>query len=168
VNREARSQVRSWSATVCTIPRPKGNSKTVLPDFSSPKCPRCQKHARHNAVPRSADKKAERSLAKLLLAVGPPEPFSVDVELLVTIRLPIRKSWTKAKREAARVGSIRPTTSKASSGGSHPDLGNLEKLLDDALEKGGWITNDSLIAARRSEKVYGDEPGYSITIQVLP
>lgn len=159
---------RGWSALLWCDPKVKGNSKAVLPDFSSRKCTLCGKHARHNAVPRSADKTAEKHTSLLLASVKPPAPISVACVLHVSIRLPIRKSWTKKKKEAARSGLLRPTTPKKSSGGTIPDLGNLEKLIDDALEKGGWVTNDSLIAQRRSEKVYSDEPGYEITLRELP
>lgn len=159
---------RGWSALIGCTPKVKGNSKRVLPDKRSPQCRKCGKHERHFAVPRNEDKKAERVTAQLLSMVKPPQPIDVDVLLSVSIRLPIRKSWTKAKKAAARAGTLRPTTNKSSSGGTIPDLGNLEKLIDDALEKGGWLTNDSLIAQRRSEKVYSDEPGYVITLRELP
>jgi Holliday junction resolvase RusA-like endonuclease len=159
--------VRSWTATLALEPKGKGNSKTILPDRSSPKCQRCGKHERRLLVPRSQDVKAERSLAKLLRIVGPPVPFECDVELLIVFRLPIRPSWNKAKQQAAREGKLRPTSAKRATG-PIPDLGQLEKLGDDALEKGGWVVNDSLICVRRSEKVYHDEPGYVIALQELP
>ena len=149
-----------------TEPGVKGNSKTVLPDKRSRKCGACGKHERHFAVPATRDKKAEAKAAALLRAVAPPIPFSVPVVLHVSIKLPIRPSWTKTKKAEARAGRIKPT--KSTSGGTIPDLGNLEKLIDDALEKGGWLTNDGLIAQRRSEKIYADEPGYEITVRELP
>ena len=162
----AANGLRSWRARITCVPKPKGNSKTVMPDFGSPKCRKCKKYERRRAVPRKQDVAAEKVAAKLLEFVAPPRPFASPVELALQVRLPIMKSWSKKKKAAARAGLHFPCSNKKATG-PIPDLGNLEKLLEDALEKGRWLTNDSLIARRTSEKCYSDEPGYRVFITVL-
>ena len=156
---------RGQAAVVQCEPKPKGNSKQVLP--VGKRCRVCKQAARHVLVPRKQDKQAEKLLADLLRTVAPDEPFAVDVKLWLTIRLPIRPSWSKKKREAAEAGRHRPTSAKGATG-PIPDLGNLEKCVEDALESAGWLTNDSLIAKRESEKLYGTEPGIWVAVQELP
>ena len=155
----------SWSARLSCAPRPKGNSKKIV-SFGK-RCSRCNR-GRPSIVSKAKEVKAERAFAQLLSTVAPPSPFVRDVALSLTVVLPIRPSWSKAKQAAALAGTHRPTSNKGATG-PIPDLGNLEKLLDDALEKGGWVANDSQIAERRrSRKVYGTEPGYVIVISELP
>jgi Holliday junction resolvase RusA-like endonuclease len=47
-----------------------------------------------------------------------------------------------------------------------PDLGNLTKLVDDAME-GIIYSDDSLIVRYRAEKVYSAQPGIDITVTVI-
>jgi len=156
---------RAWSALVACAPKPKGNSKILV--GVGKRCARCKKPERYIVASRKEDKQAEQTLTKLLRLVSPPDPIEVDCVLHVSIRLPIMKSWKQKKKEAALAGLCRPTSAKKATG-PIPDLGNLEKLLDDALESARWVVNDSLIAQRRSEKIYHPTPGYVITLRELP
>ena len=156
----------TWAARLSCAPKPKGNSKSIMP--IGKRCPKCKKAGRHVLVPRKQDVQAEVAFTKLLRSVAPPSPFARDVALALTVVLPIRPSWSKEKQAAALAGTHRPTSNKGATG-PIPDLGNLEKLLDDALEKGGWVVNDSQIAVRlRSRKIYGVEPGYVVEVLELP
>ncbi len=154
-----------WSAIVSCEPKAKGNSKVMVP--IGKRCPRCKKPTRYLLASSNKDKKTEKAVSDLLRSVAPPAAIATDCVLHVSIRMPIRKSWSKKKKAKALAGTIRPTSAKKATG-PIPDLGNLEKLIDDCLEAGGWVVNDSLIAQRRSEKIYHAEPGYKITLRELP
>lgn len=155
-----------WAARLWGEPKPKGNSKTIMP--VGERCSKCKQAPQRVLRPRREDEQAERTFSLLLRSAAPPVPFERDVLVSTTFVLPIRASWSKAKKAAALAGTCRPSSRKGSAG-SIPDLGNLEKLIDDVLEKGGWIVNDSQIVERgRSRKIYGTEPGYLIVLSELP
>lgn len=65
-----------------------------------------------------------------------------------TFILPIPASWTKKKKESARLQRLRPTT--------RPDLDNLLKVID-GLEM-VVFKNDSQIVEAHVVKVYGENP----------
>lgn len=76
----------------------------------------------------------------------------------VTARLPIPPSWTKKKQEAARAGSILPT--------SKPDYDNFAKLAGDALNCIVY-RDDAQICDGRVVKVYATNPSLRIEIAEL-
>jgi hypothetical protein len=49
-----------------------------------------------------------------------------------------------------------------------PDVGNLDKLLDDALEAAGWLLDDAQIVSGLTGKIYSEEPGYWIRLSAYP
>lgn len=156
---------RGWSAIIpFAEPRPKGNSKRIV-SFGK-RCPKCNR-GRPSIQSTKADVANEKILVLVLASVAPPVPFEIPCVLHASIVLPIRPSWNAAKRRAAEEHRHQPCSAKGATG-PIPDLGNLIKLLEDALEKGGWVANDSLITKHRTEKVYGLEPGYTITLRELP
>jgi len=160
---------RGWSAWISLAPKPKGNTKDVL--FRGKRCSKCNKGEHPFTLARKPERKFAETLSRLLAACGPGEPVSADVVVHASFRLPIAKSWNKIKTAEAIACLCRPTNNKAMKGkspGPIADLGGLEKMLDDCLEAGGWVTNDTVIAQRRSEKIYAPEPGYVITMRELP
>ena len=76
--------------------------------------------------------------------------------------LPVPQSWPLWKKAAARQHRYLPP-----GGGRQADVGNLVKLLDDALEGAGLIANDGQIVGGECVKLYGQEPGYLIQLTPL-
>lgn len=86
------------------------------------------------------------------------EPLTGALFARIDCVLPIPASWPLRKREAARVGSIYPT--------SKPDLDNLKKAVLDAMN-GVVYKDDSQVVSDAGEKRYGDEPRVDVFIQEL-
>lgn len=149
------------TARVSCRPTPKGNSKRVLPDRRSDRCGICARYAKHFAVPRPGDKKAEKALVKLLLPSKPATPLSGPVCVDIAIVHQAPKSWPQYRQRAADAGVIRP-----SSRGT-PDIGNLEKMVCDALEKAGWLNDDAQVVEQRIAACYGQNPGYYVRLYSL-
>lgn len=76
---------------------------------------------------------------------------AVDVE----VRLPIPKSWSKKRQEAARRGEVVPA--------SRPDVDNYVKLVLDALNGIAW-DDDSCVIRLAASKRYAPDgiPGFKI------
>lgn len=74
-----------------------------------------------------------------------------------TFVLPIPASWTKKKKESARLGRLRPTT--------RPDLDNLFKVID-GLEM-VVFKNDSQIVEAHVVKFYGENPCAEFKVRQL-
>lgn len=135
-------------------PVPKGNSPRII-KFGG----------RLGVAPSKRSKWAEGQLVALLRATSkvPRVPLTCPVWRDATFVLPIAPSWPKWKREAARELRYLPP-----GGGRQPDVGNLVKLLDDALERARVIHNDGQIVGGSCSKVYGDQPGYLVRVTELP
>ena len=80
-------------------------------------------------------------------------------KLTVYFYMPIPKSWSKAKKEEARTGRIRPTF--------RPDIDNLEKAIMDALNDGIGYNDDSLVVEKHSYEYYSDNPRTEIELEEI-
>lgn len=71
------------------------------------------------------------------------------LSLQISITVPMAKSWSKAKRQAAEAGGLMPI--------GKPDIDNTTKLLADALNGILWA-DDSQICDLHAGKRYGHTP----------
>lgn len=79
-------------------------------------------------------------------------PLHVDLRAV----MPIPKSWSKAKRDAAILGEIRPT--------SKPDIDNIIKAIADGMNQIVYA-DDAAIASVSASKVYGLDPFVVVTVK---
>lgn len=79
------------------------------------------------------------------MMMKPPKPWTGAVQLSITIRRSIPKSWTKDQQRDAREGLIRPT--------STPDWDNYGKLVSDALN-GLFYEDDAQVVDAMVSKHY--------------
>lgn len=84
-------------------------------------------------------------------------PFDGAVEMRVTAFFPIPKSATKAKRESALQGLIRP---------SKPDIDNVGKAILDGCN-GIAYKDDAQVQELHVEKLYGERPRVEVSIRPL-
>lgn len=91
-------------------------------------------------------------------AVGsvPKAPLTGPLTMVLTAHLPIRASWSKRKQADARAGLLAPT--------SKPDLTNISKTYEDALNGIVWI-DDSQIVECILRKRYSDQPRVELTVE---
>ena len=88
----------------------------------------------------------ERSMTK---------PLDVPVSMIVKAFIPIPRSWSKKRREAAHYASARP------------DIDNYAKSVLDALN-GIVYRDDSQVVDLFVRKLYDDNPRLEITVQEMP
>lgn len=83
--------------------------------------------------------------------------FTKDIPLKIemTFAFSIPKSWTKKKKEEARLGLVQHT--------KKPDADNCAKAVADALE-GYAYESDAQITAWQLEKIYADDPYVEVKI----
>lgn len=79
------------------------------------------------------------------------------LSLVMHVRLPVPKSWSKAKRQSALTGNTRPT--------SKPDCDNFLKIVD-ALNGIVWI-DDSQIVQATCIKYYAEEPSMTVEVTAI-
>lgn len=129
-------------------PKQKGNSKrfVLVPRRGRAPLPRL--------VGRDEDVQAERDVARLAARFAPPTPMTGPIRLDVTFVMGIPPSWPRRRRQRALAGEVLPTV--------RPDRGNLQKLLEDALQKAGFYADDAQIIAGEPGQIYGITPGYAI------
>jgi len=84
------------------------------------------------------------------------KPLTTPCHLSIKFKLPIPKSWSKAKQRAAEAGEIMPV--------SRPDIDNYVKAVMDSLN-GIAYADDSQIVSLSALKVYSVEPGIDIIIE---
>lgn len=85
-------------------------------------------------------------------AVPLDEALRVDVE----IRLAVPAGFSGKKRARALAGEERPSR--------RPDRGNFLKMVEDALEKSGYVVDDARIVEGDVSKVYAEVPGWRIVV----
>ena len=95
---------------------------------------------------------------KMLARIAVKRPLTRPIKMDITFYLPIPKSWSKTKIEAAKQGTVRPT--------SKPDLDNLCKAILDALNDGIGYIDDKQIVELSARKLYG-EPKTVIEMEEL-
>ena len=85
----------------------------------------------------------------------PEKPLEGPLEVRIAARLPVPKSWSKAKREKALSGTLMPV--------SKPDADNIAKAVTDALNGLLWV-DDSQIVSLLVSKTYSAVPGAWVTV----
>jgi len=133
------------------VPRPKGNSQRIILRGGYPR-----------VLPSKSATACESALVAQLRRSAPPEPLLGPLWRDVTFCLPIPRSWPKWRQRAAVERRSLPA-----GGGGQADLGNLVKLLDDALERSGHLRNDGQIVGGTACKVHAEEPGYLVRLQPI-
>ena len=84
---------------------------------------------------------------------------SAALMLTVDFTVSVPSSWAKWKRDAAIKQEILPTGT--------PDLSNLVKLVEDALNM-VLYSDDSQICVIASSKRYGENPCTTVTLSIVP
>lgn len=138
-----------YEFTVFGIPIPKARA-VVTNKFS-------KKGKRITFTP-DRTKIAELDFIRQASIYAPVVPIQGPIALSVTFHMPLPKSWPKWKKLAAIGGKIRPT--------STPDIDNLLKLVQDAMNKIFW-NDDSQIVEVQTAKYYSDEPRIGICLEEL-
>lgn len=82
-------------------------------------------------------------------------PAEGEVELIVSVRLPIPASWSRKKQAEAAVGRIRP--------GKKPDWDNAGKIISDAMN-GIVYRDDAQIVEARISKHYDTHPRVDVLV----
>lgn len=102
----------------------------------------------------------ERSFRRAYDAACNSEPKKGPVRVEVTAVFQIPKSFSKAKREMAYAGKLRPT--------KKPDLDNIVKLAMDAIN-GKAYTDDAnvvaIVSAKRFVMAENESPGTYVTVE---
>lgn len=142
-------------------PAPKGNTKIARVIERPGRRPLAIMH------PHPRTEAAEEALVRALLVHPrrPGRPLSGPLRLDVEAVLAVPTGYYAWKREAALAGAIPPLAKAGKVGG---DRGNYLKLVEDALERAGWIAGDELVVEGEVSKRFGPEPGYMIDIARLP
>jgi Holliday junction resolvase RusA-like endonuclease len=83
-------------------------------------------------------------------------PSAAPIEVMLELRMEIPTSWTKAKRLAASIGTVRAT--------KKPDADNVLKGVKDACNGIVWV-DDSQVVVITVRKLYHAEPCVVIAIR---
>lgn len=86
------------------------------------------------------------------------KPSSSPIEIMLELRMEIPASWTKAKRLAAALGTVRAT--------KKPDADNVLKGIKDALNGVCWV-DDSQVVVLTVRKLYAAEPCVVVAVRVV-
>ena len=97
---------------------------------------------------------AVRNIAKSAII----SPLQGEIRLAIDFYMSIPNSWSKAKKQQAMIGEIRPAT--------RPDIDNLCKAIMDALNGGVGYDDDSQIVELHLREWYG-EPRTEIELEEL-
>lgn len=84
-------------------------------------------------------------------------PFDCPLHMELRAELPIPRSWSKKKQEAALRREILPT--------KKPDLSNLTKIIEDAWN-GVIYRDDALIVSANARKIYSRQP--KVVVGITP
>lgn len=128
--------------------KPKGNSQRPI-----------RANGRVILLPSADAVKNAESLASICSQFRPEFPFEGPLRVTYVYRTPWRKPDAKRRAKGKLPESIPRCTGS--------DLGNLDKQLDDVLEKCGFFKNDSQISSRGlgHGKRWADQGGVSVTIE---
>lgn len=74
-------------------------------------------------------------------------PLAGDLRVTLHFYMPIPKSWSKAKKQRAATGELRPSVT--------PDIDNLSKAVLDGLNNGIGYWDDKQIVELHAAKFYG-------------
>jgi Holliday junction resolvase RusA-like endonuclease len=91
-------------------------------------------------------------------AMGSLAPAAQPIEIMLELRMEIPASWTKAKRLAAAMGTVRAT--------KKPDADNVLKGIKDALNGICWV-DDSQVVVLTVRKLYAADPCVVVAVRVV-
>jgi Holliday junction resolvase RusA-like endonuclease len=100
---------------------------------------------------------ALRKIAQGEMAGRLPLEGALVMALYAELKIP--RSWSMKKKNAAILGLTRPT--------SKPDLVNIIKQAEDALNGVVWLDDAQVVEYDRPRKVYGKQPKLVITVSKL-
>ena len=127
--------------------------------FAIPGKPWAWRRARSNGKFRFKDagtEAAEAALQSIALQHF-PAPLDGALQLTVVATFKTPASWSKKKADAMRG---QPHTQK-------PDLSNLKKHIEDALNRICWGDDSQIAAYGPSRKVWGDRDETVVTVEVI-
>lgn len=101
-----------------------------------------------------------RAITTLCAQHRPETPMRGPIRLTLSFQYPWRKSEPQKNRHCQGVRAGKPKD-------TNPDLGNLEKQIEDVLERAGFFVNDAQIAERHSQKGWCDQGGVSVVIETM-
>lgn len=102
----------------------------------------------------------EDELRFYLMQNRPPEPWTGPILLGLKMFFPIPASWSKRRKEQARMGLIAHTTK--------PDYSNCEKHLEDVGNGILWVDDSQIrgpIPDYEAGKFYSDRPGWEVVVK---
>lgn len=119
--------------------------------------PRFRKHANFVTTYDPRESKQYKEMVKRIASetYGLP-PIDSAVRMTLDVYKSMPKSFSKAKRESALKGDLRPS--------SKPDWDNYAKGVADALN-GVCYVDDGQIVSATVNKYYSDEPRVEVTIE---
>lgn len=88
-----------------------------------------------------------------------PNPLEGDIRVEITFYMPTPISWSKAKKERAERGIIRPSV--------RPDIDNLVKIILDAIQGGVAFADDKQVVELTAAKYYSAEPRTAILVEEI-
>ena len=87
----------------------------------------------------------------------PDEPLQGPIFLFIVARMPIPKSYSKKKRQAAISNELKYT--------KKPDIDNLVKNLMDCMTTLGFWEDDKQVYNIHALKMYSENPGWSVELK---
>lgn len=90
------------------------------------------------------------------VAMAGRDPFEGPVRVYATVTMRVPKSVSRLVRDLMLSGAILPV--------KKPDLDNVVKAVLDGLN-GVAFVDDAQVVGQSAEKVYGAEPGVTVTVQ---
>lgn len=87
-----------------------------------------------------------------------PKPLEGDLRVWITFYMPTPVSWSKAKKERAERGIIRPSV--------RPDIDNLVKIILDGLN-GVAFADDKQVVELTAAKYYSANPRTAILVEEI-
>ena len=118
--------------------------------------PRVTRHGAYDPPKCKAYKEQVAIIARVAMRGLSPSQGPIDCRVKVFRCIP--KSWSRAKREAARSGKLLPT--------SRPDADNYLKGIMDGLKGVAWL-DDSQVVRVVCEKAYSEQPRAVIEIREI-
>lgn len=109
-------------------------------------------------TPAATAKYAKRVSDAATDAMAGEPPIAGPVEMIVHVRLPVPKSWSKGKRASAEQGGTRPI--------GKPDADNYAKNLMDACNGIVWL-DDAQVVDLRCVKYYAAEPCVTVEVSAV-
>lgn len=100
--------------------------------------------------------RVSRFATAAMKAAGITSPSPWPIELMIELRMQIPESWTKKKRLAASIGTVRAT--------KKPDADNVLKGIKDAMNGIVWA-DDAQVVLLTVRKLYHAEPAVIVAVR---